>query len=421
MNDSTPTPASPVSDVGGAFGRRRFLAGAGAVVGAATAGSFLPEGFAEAETPAGAGNFHILDNAVRLADTRSPGAYDVDRVNDRRIRVRVGGVAGVPDEATGAVFTVTAVNWGDPNHVTVFPTGQALPLASNLNTTPWAVNANMVTVKLGSTGSIDVESLMPCDLIVDVLGYYQPVDGAVRAGRFVSLDTPRRAYDSRELTAGGPLSIIPDDSFTTIDVTAETAPTASAVVLNLTATECTRAGHFSVVPEGYDGPPPSTSSLNASAPGDTRASAVVCPITTIGGRRRIKVYSIFSAHLIVDVAGYYTGESAALSQIGLFVPLAPTRIKDTRAPGEIGRLWPGWIVEAPLPAAIAGEASAVAMNVTGVESRAAGYLTVTAARQKVPFVSNVNWTGPWAVVPNHVISAATDTHEHLRRLVTSRR
>lgn len=394
------------------IGRRRFLAGAGAVVGtmAVAGGSLLPEGFASAAVPAGAGNFHILTTAMRLADTRTPGDFDHRQIGDRRIRVRAGGVAGVPDAATAAVFTVTAVNGAQPNHVTVFPTGDPLPLASNLNMSPFAVNANMVTVKLGAEGSIDVESFVPCHLIVDVLGYYAPVDGPTREGRFITLDAPRRAYDSRLLTAGGPQSIVPDGSFTVVDVTADTDPTASAVVCNLTATECTGPGHFSVVPFDHAGGAPATSSLNASAAGDTRASAVVCPVSTVGGRRRIKIYSFRSAHLIVDVAGYYTGPDSARSDTGLFVPLTPQRIKDTRDPGEIGRLWPGWIVEAQLPTAIRSRASAVALNVTGVLSRAAGYLTVTGARQLVPFVSNLNWTGPFAVVPNHVMTAATDHH-----------
>lgn len=412
MNDMT-TPSIDPLDVAdpGAIGRRRFLAGAGAVVGATTVGSVLPEGFAAAALPPGASNFHILENPVRLSDTRDPGRFPFERLSDRKIRVAVAGRADVPAEATAAIFTVTAVNFGLFNHATGYPAGATLPLASNLNMSPFAVNANMATIKLGEGGAIDVESLFPCHLIVDVIGYYRPVAGKVRAGRYVSLDTPRRAYDSRLLTAGGPQSIIPDNSFTTIDVTAEIPPAASAVVLNLTATECTRAGHFSVVPAEYNGPAPSTSSLNASTPGDTRASAVVCRVTTTpDNRRRIKVYSIFSAHLIVDVAGYYTSEIAAESLDGLFVPLPPQRIKDTRDPGEIGRLWPGWIVEAPLPASVASQASAVVMNVTGVNSRAAGFLTVTAARQKVPFVSNVNWTGPGAVVPNHVVSATTATY-----------
>jgi LPXTG-site transpeptidase (sortase) family protein len=133
-------------------------------------------------------------------------------------------------------------------------------------------------------------------------------------------------------------------------------------------------------------------------------------VSTIGGRREIKVYSLRAAKLIVDVTGYYTSDVSLASQDGLFVPVDPVRLLDTRDPGQIGKLWPNWVVEAVLPPAAAANAAAAVVNVTGVETRGPGYLTVSAARQPIPGTSNVNWTDANQVVPNHVIMPVTDRY-----------
>ncbi|MCB0966541.1 MAG: sortase [Ilumatobacter sp.] len=385
---------------GASIGRRRFIAGAGALAGAAAVGQLVPAGSVSAALPAGASKFAILPSAIRLADTREPWNYEYLTVGDGYIRVKVGGRNGVPATATAAVLTVTSVNFGSPNHVTCWPTGVARPVVSSLNLDPWTNSANMVTLKLGADGSIDVQSLVSAHLIVDVLGYYEPVADASKEGRYIGLPTPLRAYDSRPAMPG-------NESYTTVDLTAYVPPDATSVVINLTAAGSTAAGHFTAMPYDLAGPP-KTSSLNVSGPGENRAAGVTVPVTTDGGgRRRIKIYAHRAAFIIVDVFGYYTGPSSSLSQVGLFVPLTPERIMDTRLPGQIGRMWPGWVVEVPIPAAIDGVAAAVACNVTGVQSRAAGHLVVSAARQPVPDSSNVNWSKANAVVPNHVITQVT--------------
>lgn len=396
-------------DVAG-VGRRRFLAGVGAVAGAATATQFVPHGTADAAVPQGASKFVILPKAVRLADTRPKhrAKYTTTfsmfgETNNRYIRVKVGGLSGVPDAATAAVLTVTAVNYSTLNHVTCWPTGEGIPTASNLNLFPGNVNANLVTVKLSKTGSVDVQALLPAYLIVDVLGYYEPVSsGSSRDGRFESLQSPRRAYDSRRTARPA----VPNESYTTVDLTGYVPENASSVVINLTAAASTAGGHFTAMPYEVAGPP-TTSSLNVTGPGENRAAGVVVPVTTIRGKRRIKIYTHRSAFIIVDVFGYYTDSSSKLSDRGLFVPVTPQRLIDTRKPGQIGRMWPDWVVEVPLPRSIEGKAGAIACNVTGVLSRAAGHLTVSAARQVIPDTSNVNWAGPGAIVPNHVISQVT--------------
>ena len=162
----------------------------------------------------------------------------------------------------------------------------------------------------------------------------------MRAGRYAGLPEALRAIDTRQsfgfVAAGQTLEV---------DLTPFVPDDASSVVVNLTATECLAPGYFTAFPFAA-ATVPRASSLNVNFAGETRAAAVIVPIATQpDGRRLIKVYALQPAKLIVDVSGYFTSGSSPLSEIGLFVPVDPERILDTRDPGQIGRLWPGWTVE----------------------------------------------------------------------------
>lgn len=414
MNDPEHPPSTTTTEAAGpqGIGRRRFIVGAGAAAGATALAGVLPTGVAHG-LDAGASRFVPLPKAVRVADTREPEKYPVTVLGEKRIRIPLRGRHGVSKTASAAVVTVTGVNGAVGNYVSVFPSGAKVPFVSNLNMLrPGEVTANLATVKIGSGGAIDVLSLAPCFMIVDVLGYYEPVSGATKPGRFISLPAALRAIDTRELPGRFPGGYVGQRSYTTVDLPKGVPADASSVVVNLTATECTGPGFFSAVPGDFDeGKAPSTSSLNVSFAGQTRAAGVIVPVVSVGGKRRIKVYTQSVAKLIVDVVGYFTSDASPLSTTGLFVPVEPQRLMDTREPNNgDGKLWPRWAVEIKLPKAVAANASAVIVNVTGVESRSGGYLTVTGARQPITFTSNLNFTGPWEVVPNHVITPATSVY-----------
>jgi sortase (surface protein transpeptidase) len=399
LSDDIPAdvPVVPGAPVG--IGRRRFLVGLGAAAGAGALAGLAPAAPAAAAVPAGASRFVALGRAVRVVDTRPEFAaeHSFHRVSDRRIRVRLGGRFGIPDTATAVVLTLAGVNRSEPNWVVAFPSGTTTPIAANLNLRdPGEINANLVTVKLSDTGRLDVRSRVPCDVILDAVGYYEPVTGPVRAGRFVGLPTARRALDTRP-------NQVADGSFTMVDVTDLGVPAdASSVVINLTATETTRSGWFAAVPMGLR-TKPTTSSLNVQGTGSTRGASVIVPLTNVGGRLRFKVYALHAAKLVVDVVGFMTGPASRRSGNGLFVPVVPRRLLDTREPGQIGRLWPGWVVVAPVNGA-AKDAAAVVCNVTGVDSRGPGHFRVSPARRAIPETASVNWSRAGAYVPNHVIT-----------------
>ena len=56
-------------------------------------------------------------------------------------------------------------------HLTVFPSGQSLPTASNLNYTTGQVVPNLVVVALGLSGQVSVYSSAATDVLIDIEGY----------------------------------------------------------------------------------------------------------------------------------------------------------------------------------------------------------------------------------------------------------
>lgn len=351
-----------------------------------------------AEPPPGASRFVPLPRQVRFADTRNPAQYPFGRLIDA-IRVQITGREGIPDDATAVVLTLTGVNRAEGNFVSVYPTGGARPEVSNLNLSfPLEAAANLTTVRLGDGGAVDVYAFAPCDLIVDVAGYYEPVGAPVSEGRFTALPDAVRVIDTRAREVPQPGEIVE------VFVTGAVPETASSVAINLTTTFTLAWGYFTCFPLDVVAPPES-SNLNVNGPGETRAAAAIVKVTTdAAGRRGFKVFTYGGGHVIVDVAGYFTGPDAAPSTEGLFVPVVPGRILDTRQPGQIGRLWPGWVVEAAVPGAAATQAQAIVGNVTAVEARDPGYFTVFGAGTVLRDVSNLNADVVNQTIANHFIS-----------------
>ncbi|MEO5678409.1 MAG: hypothetical protein ABIS47_01965, partial [Acidimicrobiales bacterium] len=81
---------------------------------------------------------------------------------------------GVPGSGvTAVVLNVTAVNPSAGTFVTVWPTGEAKPNASNLNIPTGDTRANLVTVKVGAGGQVTFSNEFgTVDLIADIAGWY---------------------------------------------------------------------------------------------------------------------------------------------------------------------------------------------------------------------------------------------------------
>lgn len=336
----------------------------------------------------------------RILDTRTGLGAPMGKVSTNgQIDLKVTGVGGVPSSGVSAiVLNVTATQPDAPGYVAAFPTGGRPPLVSNLNI-EWANQTapNLVTVRVGIGGSITLFSLSATHLIVDVAGYYTPVESS-SDGRFVSALPPTRLLDTRE-GLGAQLAKVPAGGQIDLQILGvEPIPATgvAAVVLNLTATEATSAGFITVWPTGSARP--TVSNLNIEA-NETRPNLVVVPVGLNG---KVSIYSLSGAHLVADVFGWFTDESAVTSSGGLFVPLNPTRILDTRDRAS-----------SPLPAGtvlsmrVAGTtlvppnaAAAVVLNMTVTQSGGPGFLTVTPSAIGTRSVSNLNYMRPSQTIAN---------------------
>jgi hypothetical protein len=87
---------------------------------------------------------------------------------------------------------------------------------------------------------------------------------------------------------------------------------------------------------------------------------------------------------VVDVTGAFTGAGAPESAEGLFVPVSPVRLRDTR---EGGRIWGRGTIELASPVA---PAAALVTNLTVTRPDRAGYVTAYPAGTPRPLASAVN-------------------------------
>ncbi len=337
---------------------------------------------------------------ARLADTRpTEAAYGgFTRISDHVIRVQVAGTSGVPANAVAAVLNVTGVNTTAPGFVTVFPAGTNLPTASNVNfDDAGQVMANMVTVKLGAGGAVDVYTQEQMDLVVDVSGAYVPVTDAVRDGRLVTRpDGAFRVFDTRQRGFA-----VSPGSVERVDVGAAGVPAdAVAVVVNLTATQ-TGLGYWTAFPLGQA--PPNASNLNIDTPGQTRAGQA---IVLLSGVPSFNVFSQGGGELIVDVTGYFTGSTSPLSTDGLFFPVDPTRVLDSRG-SFVMPTWGGSTLEFSVFPPSSFQVAAVALNITGTQSMIGGFVTAFPSGVSRPTASNLNFDTWDQTVANHAVVRAS--------------
>ncbi|MEA2685353.1 MAG: hypothetical protein QOE93_548, partial [Actinomycetota bacterium] len=221
---------------------------------------------------------------ARILDTRDgTGTGGVLRPVGAQSSIAVGvtGVGGVPATGvTAVVLNVTATQPTDGGFVTVFPSGSARPVASNLNLRPGQTVPNLVVAKVGSDGKVNVYNHAgTTHVIFDVAGWFG-TDGSAGGAAFRPL-VPARILDTRDGTGGFRPAVGPSAT-TSVRVTGVGGVPAvgvSAVVLNVTATEPTTAGYLTVFPSGT--PRPVASNLNVLA-AETVPNLVVAKVGADG-------------------------------------------------------------------------------------------------------------------------------------------
>ncbi len=223
------------------------------------------------------------------------------------LKVKVTGVAGVPDAATAVVLNVTAVAATVPGtFITVYPDSPTKPVVSNLNVNDAAPVPNLVVVPVGPGGFVDFyNNRGAVSLLADLAGYFAP-----GAGSTYTTTGPCRVFDTRFGTgvcAGAPTftaAKVGPAGILKIKVTGVggVPVTATAVVLNVTAVGATVAGTFvSVYP---DSPTlPTVSNLNVNN-ANAVPNLVVVPV---GPGGFVDFYNAKgTVNLIADVAGFFS-------------------------------------------------------------------------------------------------------------------
>ena len=125
-----------------------------------------------------AGSGFAAVSPLRVFDTRPGEAQGLVSVVKQKygggnvLRVKVTGVAGVPEGGVGAVsLNVTAVDPVGAGYVTVFPCGTR-PNASSLNYTAGQVVANSVIAPVSASGEVCFFSLVDTHLLADINGWF---------------------------------------------------------------------------------------------------------------------------------------------------------------------------------------------------------------------------------------------------------
>ncbi len=328
----------------------------------------------------------------RVLDTRPDtnfGAPPAKIGAQQTISVQVGGVKGIPAEATAVVVNITALQGTENTFVTVSPTGGQTPSVSNLNPQAGETLANLAIVKLGDGGKVNVFNRAgETNALLDITGYF--ASGSASKYRPVA---PQRLYDSRKgagpfvagelrgLKVGGVLGV---------------PAGATAVVLNVTAVGATAPSFINVTPGNVSST--DTSNINV-------ANIAAVPNAVVVGLSA-EFFNIYnhggSVHIVVDVTGYFVNDT---SSAGRYVPLTPVRVVNTRDEpqwgGRIGPLEQRYIGihryfkrsdAAAGPGLFPFETSAVVMNTTVTHTTGDSYLTVFPVQPEPPEASNVNWS-----------------------------
>ena len=313
----------------------------------------------------------------RLADTRDGSGFT--RISPTIIEIVVSDRCGLPADLLAAAFVVTAVFPHAAGHVTVYPAHLAAPpTTSNVNTQPYQTRANGAVVQVSPSGAVRLHSPAPGDLVLDATGGFVAADTAT-TGRLVAVQ-PVRAFDSRTQGAG---TRVPAGGTVIVPLPAGVPADASALAVTLTATSATSSGFASAFPAGADAG--TASHLNFDTINLERASATIVQVSPEG----LSVRTSSEVHLIVDVTAYFTGASAEDSSDGLFVPMSPTRLVDTRRVSPLGIGVPLYR-DSSFDLALAQPGSAAAVNLTVTATSARGQLTARAGGAPMPPTSSLN-------------------------------
>jgi hypothetical protein len=339
-----------------------------------SSGSSLNSAGLLATTSSNGGDFFTAFRPVRALDTRTGTGVKAGKVGPGGSVTF--GIPGLPAGARSVGLNLTVTDASASTYITAYAAGSVRPLASNLTVTPGDTRATFVMVPVSADGKVTLyNNRGTVSLLADVSGSFSPGVGSGLVGQ-----APTRVLDTRTgLGAPAKAKVGPGQELVLRFPGLPT--TATAVVLNVTATDPSARTYLTVFPG--DVARPNASNLNVGA-GQTTANLVTVGLAP---DHTIKISNANgTVDLVADLTGYYD----AVAGDG-YVSRAPLRALDTRTgTGAVQ----GRVGVTPLRLQVPGlpsGAKEVALSVMAVNPSRAGHLTVYPGGSAKPTASTLNF------------------------------
>ena len=254
----------------------------------------------------------------RLVDTRQTGG-PIEGGTSRDFAVPQLGGCDIPASAAAFSLNVTVVPPGPLGYLTIWPTGEAQPITSLLNSYDGRTKANAAIVPAGNNGAVSVFVSNTTDVILDIDGYFTaPGSGTYQ---FYPL-TPCRIVDTRD---GQDQGMLPPGMERDYTIAGQCGVPSSATAYSFNITVLPSAGgldYLTVWPQGESQPVVSTLNDNT---GTVVANAAIVPA---GSENATAFYAHSnSTNLLVDINGYFAAPGTGGFSL---YPVAPCRVLDTR-------------------------------------------------------------------------------------------
>ena len=261
-----------------------------------------------ADVPAG---YHPV-TPVRVLDTRDGTGGPATPIGTVARTVQLGGAHGIPVGATAVVLHLTATGSTAGSYLTAWPSGGPAPLAATSAFAVGETRNTTATVRLSPGGALDLRSSVgTTDVVADLVGWYD--DGTMDGDRFTPTE-PTRIVDTRDGTGGHLGKVGTAGVDIPVAGVAGIPADATAVVVNLAATEGTANTYVTAWPAGA--PPPATACINLGV-GETTSNLAVIPVGPAARSR--------------SAAGSGTSTSSPTSSAGSRRPRDPRRAGSCRS------------------------------------------------------------------------------------------
>jgi hypothetical protein len=281
-----------------------------------------------------------------------------------------------PAGATSALVNITLTGANEAGYVTAESCGGNVTgdrAWSNGNVAVGTTVANLAVVPLDEWGRFCLYNSSPMHIIVDAQGFFMPSRLADNKATMFTPLSPTRVLDTR--SAGDKVVALNENG-----VVVAHAPAGSVAMLsNITVTGTTGAGYLTADScENLQAGEQTRSNINYGND-DTVANLAVVPMGVVGDKPGFCTLANASLNQIIDVQGVFA--PSPVGQWG-YSPAVPTRLIDTRKCTDncADVFKAGAVIKMSAPAG----ASAVLINLTLTDAKAAGYATADKCSALVP-------------------------------------